>query len=476
MTNKRISYKSNISEFGEYDVVVCGGGPSGCAAALSAGRAGLKTLLIESMGQLGGMAVTGLVSQWLGGRTQEGEWVVGGIFKELAEEATSKNHALLPLLNHDEKYHPFGWYDWFIHGIPLDPFSVDMFLDEKMEEAGVDVLLHTQIVDVMTKNNIITHVVVFNRSGLIAVPARAVIDATGNADVAARSGCETIKGRKEDGKMTPSSLIFHVYDVDQEELTQGIEKERDPKFRNLINQLKDQGEWNFPYDIFICTQLPQKGEFYINTIRLIGVDGTDGESISDGMKRGRKEIHELMRIFKKYFPGFKDAKIKAIAPQLGIRETRRIVGDFILTVEDLQTDKSFDDCIGFSMYGWDLPHPDKPSEQPFADDEVTGYKHKVTKGLSTPLPYRMMIPKPIKNLICPGRAVSVEGQVLGPVRVMAPCMAMGEAAGLASRQVIESAVSFGSINIQLLRNQLRENNAIVDWEKLPPIYPRKDQV
>src|SRR5690625_2294821 len=191
-----IKYSNDIPIYETYDVVVCGGGPSGCAAALSASREGLKTLLIEGMGQLGGMAVTGLVSQWLGGRTEQGEWVVGGLFKSLSLEAKQKGYALTPTLDPDEKYHPFGWYNWFIHGVPLDPFSVDLFLDEKMEESDVDVLLHTQVVDVLVEGGKITHIVLYNRSGLFAVWAQAVMDATGYADGAARSGCEASKGRR----------------------------------------------------------------------------------------------------------------------------------------------------------------------------------------------------------------------------------------------------------------------------------------
>ena len=471
-----ILYNQSLPVCGEYDVVVCGGGPSGCTAAMAAKREGLKTLLIESMGQLGGMAVTGLVSHWLGGRTQEGEWVVGGLFKSLAEEATERGYAVLPRLKVEEKYHPFGWYNWFIHGIPLDPFSVDLLLDEKMENARVDVLLHTQVVDVVTEKNSVSHVIIHNRSGLQAIKTRAVIDATGNAEVALKSGCEIIKGRKEDGKMTPASLIFHVYNVDRDALTKYIEKENDPKLRNLISQLREKSEWDFPYDIFIATQLVAEGEFYINTNRLTGVDGTDGDSISEGMRRGRKEIHKLMDIFRKYIPGFEKARIKTIAPQMGIRETRRIIGDFVLTVEDLAQDREFDDCIGFSMYGWDLPDPDKPSIQPFANDEVTGYKYKIKKGLSTPLPFRIMIPRPVRNLICPGRAVSVEGQVLGPVRVMAPCMAMGEAAGVAAAQVVNCNVSFSEIDIKVLQEKLKAAGAILDKVDLPKIYPRVDQI
>ncbi len=459
-----------------YDIVVCGGGPAGCTAALAAKREGLKVLLIDHMGQLGGMAVSGHVSHWLGGRTQEGKWVVGGLFKTIVEEATQKGYAVMPSLDPSKDYHPYGWYNWFIHGIPLDPFSIDLFLDEKMKEAGVDVLLYTKFINVVLDGHKITHVILHNASGLFTVPVKAVVDATGNADVAVRSNCETIKGRMEDGKMAPSSLIFHTYNVNEEELTSAIEKNRDPKFRDLIERLRKQGVWTFPYDIFICTRLPEKGEFYINTCRLVGIDGTDGASVSEGMRQGRIETHQLMKIMQQYIPGFKNARIKSIASQLGIRETRRIVGDYVMTVKDLENDVVFDDCIGFSMYGWDLPDPNKPSIQPFADDEKTGFKAKVKKGLSTPLPYRIMIPKEITNLICPGRAVSVEGQVLGPVRVMAPCMAMGEAVGVAANDVVRKGIAFKNIDVNNLKRKLRDYGAIIDKESLPVIYPRVDQV
>jgi hypothetical protein len=128
------------------------------------------------------------------------------------------------------------------------------------------------------------------------------------------------------------------------------------------------------------------------------------------------------------------------------------------------------------MYGWDLPDPKKPSVQPFAtDDARRGYRYTVKKGLTTPLPYRMMVPRPIGNLICPGRAVCVERQVLGPVRVMAPCMAMGEASGIAARQVVSSGVPFSQVDVQQLRQRLRQVGAIVDESALPKIEPRVDQ-
>ena len=471
-----VRFERSVTESRGYDVVVCGGGPSGCAAALAAKREGLKVLLLEGQGQLGGMATSGLVSQWLGGRNQRGEWVVGGLFREIAEEAALQGHVLLPELDPDRKYHPFGWFNWFIHGVPLDPYGVARFLDEKMKSFGIDVLLLTQVVDVLTTQDRITHVIAFNKGGLTAVPAKAVIDATGDADVAARSGCKYVKGREEDGLMTPATLEFHVDHVDGAALSRYIEEQRDPKLRNKIKQLREAGIWTFPYDIFICTQLTQPDTFYVNTVRLVGIDGTNGRSVTEGMIRGRAEAARLVSILREHIPGFERVQLKAVAPLLGVRETRRIVSRSMMTVHDLSQDNDFPDIIGFSMYGWDLPDPKRPSVQPFANDDArSGYQYKVKKGLTTPLPFGIMVPQPIRNLICPGRAVCVERQVLGPVRVMAPCMAMGEASGVAASQVVAGDVAFGDVNVDRLRDRLRELGAIVDRDALPDIAPRVDQ-
>ncbi len=477
MIDQKLNYSKTVNVQDAYDVVVCGGGPAGCASALSAARSGLKVLLIEGTGQLGGMATSGHVTSLLAGRTQEGDFCIGGIFKELCEEMQEKGYAIIPdpELTKKMKYTPFYWYRWFIHGIYVEPFQMSWYLDEKMADAGVDVLFFTQFVDVQLEDDRITHVIISNKDGLSAVPAKAVVDATGDADVAFRSGCETVKGRKEDSLMASTTLCFSVYDVDQDELTEYINKHDCPKFRKKIKELKAAGEWPFPTDIWLTSQLTQKGAFTVNTSRLIGVDGTDGRSLTKGMVEGRQQTKILMEIFRKHFPGFQNVKLKSIGSLLGVRETRRIVADFILTIDDVVSGRDFEDCIGFSMYNWDLPNPKKPSAQEMFDDSK-GYDFdsKFELPVFKPLPYKMMVPRPINNLICAGRITSVERQVLGITRDISPAMAMGEAAGVAAKLAIQENTSFSEINISQLTDTLRQRGCIIDRAALPESTQRND--
>jgi len=454
-----LSFTRELPVDGGHDLVVCGGGPSGIAAALAAARAGLSVLLVEATGQLGGVGTSCGVSHLLGGRTADNTRAcVGGIFLEVAKELAAHGGAVNPETILEEKYPPYGWFPSLATGVPFDPDAMAALLDEKMLAAGVEVSYFTSFVDVRVEAARITHVTIFNKSGLSAVPAKAVVDATGDADVAARSGCQVVKGRADDGLMTPASLIFTVERVDQDALAGYIRANDSPRFRELIQRLRETGEWTFPYDILISVQGVEKGTFMINTTRLCDVDGTDGRSLSRGMMAGRKEVHRLFDLMRKRFPGFANARIKSIAPSLGVRETRRIVGEFVYTVEDVLAGRDFEDTIGLSGYGWDLPDPKQPSLQPMHEKKAR------MKRPYTPIPYRCMVPRPITNLICPGRAISVEREVLGPLRVMAPCYAMGEAAGLAAAQVAREGTAFKVVDIRRLRETLLRDGAILAME------------
>jgi glycine/D-amino acid oxidase-like deaminating enzyme len=442
-----------------YDLVVCGGGPSGVPAALAARRQGLRVLLVEGQGQLGGTTTSAGVSHLLGGRTPDNRHqLVGGLFREITEELVRRGGAVDPrTIDWSGKYQPHGWMKGSLGaGVPVDPTLYAALLDEKMLQAGVDVLFFTQFVEPEVADGRVSRVVLFNKSGLFAVPTTAVVDATGDADVAARAGCAVTKGRPEDGLMTPATLIFHVDGVDQDALAAGIYARDSPRFRELIADLRARGEWTFPYDIFISVQLARKGTLMINTTRITDVDGTDGRSISRGMMQGRREVLRLMELMRRHFPGFADAQIKSVAPVLGVRETRRIVGDYVLGVAELIEGADFPDTIGYSGYGWDLPDPKRPSHQPM---------HGVQRRRSwTPIPYRVMVPRPVTNVVCPGRAISVERDVLGPLREQAPCYAMGHAAGLAAVQVVREGLAFREVDADALREALLADGAIVAFE------------
>lgn len=458
-TNPILPFHQELPVRAAYDLIVCGGGPSGIPAALAAARQGCKVLLIESTGQLGGAGVSAGVSHLLGCRKKDNScWAVAGILEEITNDLAAVGGAIHPANISPERFSPHGWTGTvsnLTYGVPFDPVAMSALLDRKMLEAGVDVLFFTQFVDVEVAEGRIRHVIVSNKSGLQAFATRAVVDATGDADVAWRSGCDYVKGRDSDGLMTPATLIFHVDQVDQDALSQEIYRTNSHRFRELIQSLRDSGEWTFPYDIFISVQLQEKGTLMINTTRLCDVDGTDGRSLSEGMMRGRAEMLSLFALMKKHFPGFENARIKLVAPQLGVRETRRIRSEFVYGVQDVVDGIDFPDTIGWSAYGWDLPDPRKPSLQPM---------HSVTLRRDvTPIPYRVLVPRPVKNLICPGRAISVERDVLGPLREQGPCYAMGQASGTAAAMLIAGeADSFAEIDVKRLRQRLREQGAVID--------------
>ena len=456
-----------------YDAVVCGAGPAGCAAAIAAKRSGLSVLLVEAQSRLGGTATSGGVSHWLGGRNDSGEWVVGGIFRELSLRAEKECAAILPKHPDGKTYQPYAWLPWFIHGVVLDPDRIALMLDSVMEEEGVDVLFETRAVGVEREGDRITHVLTHSKDGFRRIPVKVVIDATGDADVANFAGCPVLVGRDGDHLMTPASLTFHLSHVDGKALWDEIERTREPKFRPLIEELKAKGEWPFPYDIFISVKGLADDEVMINTMRLTEIDGTSAESRTKGYVRGRREAYRLLDILRKHFPGFRNAQMKSIAPMLGVRETRRLDGAFKLMVEDLRQGTEFGDTIGYSMYGWDLPDPKKPSVQPMVDESGGGFVNKAKKQLVTPIPYRTMVPRGCSNLLCPGRAISVERDVLGPLRVMAPCMAMGEACGVAARQIADGAAN-GAVDVAALKAELRLRGCVVDKSALPVVRPRVD--
>ncbi len=318
-------------------------------------------------------------------------------------------------------------------------------MDRQCLEAGVRLLFLTRVVGCKVDGGRIESITIHNKGGFSELFAEQFIDATGDADLAAMAGVPVRVGRDDDHGMAPATLEFHLENVDEKAYSDYIHEHDSNRMLKEIEELRAKGVWNFPYERFICVRMPQEGVFMINTSRLTGVNGLDGWSVSDSMVRGRREVFELIEILRKHFPGFANARLRYIATMPGIRETRRIEGEMTLTVEDLLYEHDFEDTIGFSCYGWDLPDPKRPSLQPME-------KKRIRELI--PIPFRIMRPKNISNLSCPGRSVSVERDVLGPIRVMAPCMAMGEAAGVFAAKPLMTYAA--------LRDRLRARGCVVD--------------
>lgn len=452
-------YQKEIKVSKEYDLVVCGGGFSGFSAAYASAREGLKTLVIERGSSLGGVGTQGLVNHILGARTyKNGELktCVGGIFSEI-EQNLLEDRAAIDSRRIDFSLNPHGWYSSLGAGLIFENEKMKLLLEKKLIDVGAEILYYTDIVDVIKNGSRIDCVVIHNKSGLRAIRGRYFVDATGDGDICMLAGCGVMFGDKESGT-SAASLEMHVENVDYVKLMNYMKETQDVRFKNIISELKKRDEWPFLYEIFISVMLTRKDVFMINTIRQVGINGIDGESLSKGTIEGRKENFKLFEIMKKHFPGFENATIRQIAPVIGIRETRRIKSEYILTVEDLISGRKFCDSIAISGYGWDMPDPKKPSYQPY---------HGVERNSDyTQIPYGCLLPVGIDNVIIAGRCIGVEREVLGVVRVMAPCIAMGECAGIASKLAAENNISYRDVNIQALKNKISKYGGITEIEQI----------
>lgn len=450
-------YFKEIKRVEKHDVVVCGGGFSGFAAAYSAAREGSNVLLIERNSCLGGVGTKGLVNHLLGARCASSAKdsytsCIGDVF-DLVENKLLESKGGVDVNTIDFSFHPHGWLPSLGTGLIFDKEKMKLLLEDLLCGVGVKILYETEILDVIQDGSKITGIIVHNKNGLSVMEGKVFVDATGDADVCALAGCAFEKG-DEEGEMAAASLEMHVENVDHKKLTEYMKTTGDYRFRALIEPLKESGEWTFPYDIFISVMLTSEDVFMINTIRQVGVDGVDAESITKAVIDGRRENFALLDVMRKYFPGFENATIREVAPFLGIRETRRILGEYTLTVADLIEARDFDDGIALSAYGWDMPNPKRPSYQPYH-----GVKRK---SPYTQIPYRCLLPRGSYNLINVGRSVSADREVLGPIRVMAPCIAMGTAAGIASHMACTQSVAYGQIDIRALREKIVSYGGYVD--------------
>jgi glycine/D-amino acid oxidase-like deaminating enzyme len=461
----------------EVDVLVCGGGPAGIGAAVAAARQGARTMLVEQQGCLGGVATNALIGVWVGSYSRDGAYpVVGGIFTEIVDRLVAEGAAIpasedapprwslaerqimaeeadIPAKEMVGGSRHLGYASWHGRAVPFEFEPCKRICEQLALEAGVRLRYFTSAVSPCVEGERIEGLFVHSKNGIELIKADVVVDATGDADVAFRAGCPTVKGRAEDGLMSPATLIFVVEGVDSQAFERYCRQTGDVRFREVIGELKQKGEWPFPFEIIICCEMPRRGRFFINTLRQTGIDGTDADDLTKGMIEGRQQAVELMDILRRVVPGFTDARMTQSAPMLGIRDTRRIAGEYEVTVEDIVQGQRYNDTIALSGAQWDMADPKRPSRQRM-------------EGVAMPLsyveiPYRSLLPQGIDNLIVAGRCVSSAWDALGPLRIMPACFAMGQAAGIAAAMAAELGITMRNVTVSALREHLVAQGAIL---------------
>ena len=410
-----------------WDVIVVGGGPAGCTAATAAAREGAKTLLIEATGQLGGMGTTGMIPAWC--PFSDGEKI---IYRGLAEKVFREAKKGVP-------HEP----DWKLDWVAINPEQLMTVYDDLVADSGAQVLFFSRLADVeMRSDDTIDAIIVANKAGLTAFKAKVFIDCTGDGDLAVWAGANYFMGNDAD-RVQKSTLCFSVANAD----TYAYNTNPNLYWENRDSPIHDAlKSGKYPLiDQHSCNNLIGPGVVQFNAGHIDLHDTTDPWQVSAAMPKGRKVAAEYLRMLKDYQPQvYGNSFIVKTASLLGIRESRRVEGDYVFTIDDWLARKSFDDEIGRNCY--------------FVDIHTGGYEAKhYGKGESHGIPYRILTPKGKKNLLTAGRCVSCDEEALGSLRVMPPSLVTGEAAGLAAALTArQSAPDVHQVDTGLLRKRLRE--------------------
>lgn len=424
----------------ECDVLIVGGGSAGSAAAIAAGRAGVRTILVEPFGFLGGTSTGALVTPMMANHLQE-KPLNQGIYLEVLNTLLETG---------DADIYKDGNAGWF------NPEMLKLVLETKVIEAGVEVLFHTMVTDAVLDGDTLCGLVVESASGRAWIQAGCVVDASGDAVAAFHAGAPVVVGREADGHNQPMALRFNLGQVNLRRAQDYFsslgdfdwtESERNPDIPLWTTACTWDKDWPLKpiftaavaagdlseddaayFQIFTIPGRP--GEVAFNCPRMDAL--TDALSIKDRSRVqifGKQRIYKLWRFCQKYLPGFEDSYIVQIAPMIGVRESRRIVGEYVLTSEDFFAARKFPDAIARNNYPIDIHTRDS-----------NGGLHFMQAGDYHEIPYRCLIPLKIERLLVAGRCLSADFAAQGAVRIIPNCYAMGQAAGMAAAYAVQNQV------------------------------------
>ncbi len=444
-----------------FDVVVVGGGPAGAVAAIAAARQGVKTLLVEQYGYLGGMlTVAGVGPQMTfhAGKTQ----VVRGIAQEII--CRLKELGLSP--GHMEDF--VGYASSIT---PFDAEGMKYVLETMAQEAGVQLLYHTVFTGCTVENGKITKIQLYSKNGFFEVGAKVFLDCTADADLSTCAGVPSLYGRESDHLAQPMTLNIKVAGVDRDKMIEYVRSNRNDMLAtipfdrlhqiprsgiqgaySLIEKAKAAGEFDVDRNMVLCFETNTPGEIILNMSRIIRKSAVDAFDLTDAEVEGRRQARQILDFMRKNIPGFENCHIISTGPHIGVRESRKIHGIYKLTAEDLLDNRMFEDAIAMGGYPIDIHSPDGAA-----------MKHRHLKpGSWYSVPYRSLVTKEIENLIVAGRCISASHEACAAIRVTPIVMAVGQAAGTAAAQSVATGECANRLDAQKLRENLRKNDVFLD--------------
>jgi len=406
---------------GSADVIVCGAGPAGVSAAIAAAEGGADTLLIERYGFLGGMMTAGLVnpfmSYWAGS-----EQINKGVFQRFIDRMSAA-----------------GAYGVLPKGkTAFDPEVAKLVLDHMVLQAGVRLRLHSMTCAADVSDGRVLRVAIHSKSGIEAFGAKVFIDATGDADLAFQAGAQIEKGRPQDGFCQPMTTNFRMAGIDEDRLPS----------REEINELyfaaKEAGEIDNPRENCLWFYTTRPGEIHFNTTRVVMLDATNADDMTEAEVEARRQVGQMVDFLRAQAPGFENAYLCAVAAQIGIRESRRVMGDYVLTEEDVLSARKFDDGIARGSYSVDIHNP-----------AGTGTVIKrLPPGEAYDIPYRCLCPVGLDNLLVAGRPISSDHAAHSSHRVMPIAACNGEAAGVAGGLCVRQDTDIRGVSVDQVRETI----------------------
>ncbi len=461
-----------MAEKVQVDVLVVGAGMAGVCAAIAAARGGAKTILTDRFPFLGGNVTAGLLGNFLTFHNMKGERIANGIPQEVVDELIKLGGAF-PEGHLPNAYGHAGSFT------PVDGEVLKLVTQKMCLGAGVRLVLGTYTLGPIMEGDRVAGVRIANKNGEGEIRAGIVIDSSGDADIAAQAGAPFHLG-DEQGKLMSITLIFRLGEVNlekhiqfvkanpqqfmmgedpyiektREEIAAGLKSHKDfplvTGYYNAVKEAQSRGELHSNRQRMIFSITPIQGVVTMNSTSMLGYSGVDNDDLTAVALEGREQIFQVRDFFKKYAPGFEDSYVLDSAAALGVRETRRIIGEETLTEEDCIEGRKGPRDIGRGAYCLDLHQP----------SGIIEHKH-IKNGESYGIPYGVLVPQKVESCLVTGRCVSSDRFANGSVRNQAHIMAMGQAAGTAAAMCVERRVSPRELDVACLRERLRRDGAVV---------------